>query len=380
VADKFFDEQAEQSAVKTAIVSKYFWAWAKVITAVLNRSKKDTRLAYIDLFAGPGRYKDGAKSTPLMILEQAIQDPVFHESFVTWFNDKEKENTSVLAKEIGQLPGIKKLKHPPRVFCNEIGTEIVKMFEKINLVPTLFFVDPWGYKGLSLRLINSILKDWGCECIFLFNYNRVNMGINNEIVKEHMESLLGEARATKLRSRLEFLKPSQREFAILEEICEALVEMGGKFILPFCFKNEQGTRTSHHLIFVSKHPLGYSIMKEVMAKESSSHEQGVPTFEYNNSVTSDQPLLFELARPLDDLEEMLLAGFAGKTLKMIEVFERHNYGRRYIKKNYKDALTRMEVAGKITGNPPSTKRKKIKGEITCADETKFTFPPKERET
>jgi hypothetical protein len=97
-------------------------------------------------------------------------------------------------------------------------------------------------------------------------------------------------------------------------------------------------------------------------------------------VTSDQPLLFELARPLDDLEEMLLAGFAGKTLKMIEVFERHNYGRRYIKKNYKDALTRLEAAGKIKGEPAYTKRRKIKGEITCADDTKFTFPPKEGKT
>jgi len=27
----FFDEQAEQSAVKTAIVSKYFIAWAQVM-------------------------------------------------------------------------------------------------------------------------------------------------------------------------------------------------------------------------------------------------------------------------------------------------------------------------------------------------------------
>ena len=79
-------------------------------------------------------------------------------------------------------------------------------------------------------------------------------------------------RAAKLRERLERLKPWQRELAILEEICEALLEMGGKFVLPFCFKDEKGKRTSHHLIFVSKHPLGYGIMKDVMAKESSSFE------------------------------------------------------------------------------------------------------------
>src|SRR5436190_1804539 len=72
VSEHFFEEQKEQSQVKTAIVTKYFWAWAKVITSVLARGKNDQRIAYVDLFAGPGRYEDGAKSTPLLILEQAI--------------------------------------------------------------------------------------------------------------------------------------------------------------------------------------------------------------------------------------------------------------------------------------------------------------------
>ncbi len=208
-------------------------------------------------------------------------------------------------------------------------------YESTKLVPTLFFVDPWGYKGLSLRLINSVLKDWGCECVFFFNYNRINMGLANDTVKQHMDALFGEERAAILRTKLEPLSPAQRELAIVEEICEALVEMGGKYVLPFRFRNEKGNRTSHHLIFVSKHPLGYGIMKDVMAKESSAHEQRVPTFEYNPA-TADQPLLFELARPLDDLEDMLLDEFAGETLTMLETFERHNHGRRYIKKNYKD--------------------------------------------
>jgi len=76
-------------------------------------------------------------------------------------------------------PDIGTLKHKPKVFNNEVGEEIVKMFEERALIPTLFFVDPWGYKGLSLRLINSVLKDWACECIFFFNYNIINICISN---------------------------------------------------------------------------------------------------------------------------------------------------------------------------------------------------------
>jgi len=373
VAKAFFTEQAEQSEVKTAIVAKYFKQWAKVIIGYLKKEKKDCRIAYIDLFAGPGRYEDGAKSTPLFILEQAIGEPDLCANLATLFNDREPENTSTLVKAINELPGIEKLEHKPEVNTEEVGEEIVKMFEEMNLVPTLFFVDPWGYKGLSLRLINSVMKDWACECIFFFNYNRINMGLANDVVVEHMDALFGKERGADLRKRLEPLDPDERELTIVEEICAALEEMGGEYTLPFGFKNSKGTRTKHHLIFVSKHKLGYKIMKGVMATESSGTEQGVPTFEYSPA-TQRQRRLFELSRPLDDLEGMLLEAFAGQTRTMNEIYEAHNYGRRYIDKNYKAVLTKMEMAGKITGNPSFEKRPKRNGEVTCADHVSFTFP------
>ena len=65
----FFEQPREQSEVKKAIVSKYFWAWAKVIMPTAKKAAK--RVAYIDLFAGPGRYEDGTQCTPLLILAEA---------------------------------------------------------------------------------------------------------------------------------------------------------------------------------------------------------------------------------------------------------------------------------------------------------------------
>jgi three-Cys-motif partner protein len=377
MAKQFFDEQAEQSQVKTAIVAKYFKAWAQVITGYQKRQGETARIAYIDLFAGPGRYKDGAKSTPVFILEQAIADPLLRDSLVTMFNDKDEENSNSLAEAINEIPGIATLKHEPDVYTQEVGEEIVKMFEEMNFIPTLMFIDPWGYKGLSLRLINSVLKDWACECVFFFNYNRINMGLANELVKEHMDALFGEERGGKLRIELEEMDPDERELAIVEKLCNALIEMGGKYVLPFGFKNDKGTRTKHHLIFVSKHPLGYEIMKSVMANESTSADQGVPSFEYSPA-TKAQPLLFELTRPLDDLEGLLLEKYAGKTLTMDDVYQDHNYGTRYIKKNYKAVLAMMEVAGKIKANPSHDKRRKVKGEVTFADSVQVTFPKKKK--
>ncbi len=375
MATSFFDESSEQSQIKAQIVSKYFWAWANVITS----NKYVERIAYIDLFAGPGRYKDGTQSTPLLILEKAIADPKMRKMLVTMFNDKDIKAVRSLECEIKEIEGVEKLKFQPDVINESVGEEIVQMFEEMSLVPTLIFVDPWGYKGLSLRLINSVLKDWGCECIFFFNYNRINMGITNQCVKDHMDALFGEDCADDLRCMLreEAYSPEERELLIVEKLAQALQVMGGKYVLPFRFRNAQGRRTSHHLIFVSKAVKGYEIMKEVMARESTSADQGVPSFEYNPA-TRRQPLLFELSRPLDDLVDDLVITFVGETLRMRQVYERHHVGKAFIKKNYKDALVKLETAGKIKASPPITNRRKYRGKPTCGDDVIVKFPKLKR--
>jgi len=89
-----------------------------------------------------------------------------------------------------------------------------------------------------------------------------------------------------------------------------------------------------------------------------------------------QPLLFEYLRSLDDLADMLLENFAGRTMMMKQIYEQHNLGTPYLDYNYKHVLTNLEVEGKIQAEPPASKRPKRKGKITFADRVKVTFPPK----
>lgn len=367
VNKEFFDESTEQSRVKAAIVHEYFWAWAKVILSVMQKQGDGGPIAYIDLFAGPGRYKDGTLSTPLLILQKAMANTDLRNRLVTLFNDVESEHVSALKREIAQLPGVESLKFQPRVEGEEVGTEIVRKFEQRRPVPTLLFVDPWGYKGLSLALINSVLKNWGCDCIFFFNYNRINPGLNNEAVKEHMDVLFGMERARQLREELAGLSSSEREPAIIEALCAAVGGLGAKYVLPFCFKDDRGARTSHHLVFATKNPVGYGIMKDIMAKHSSEQHQGVASFGYCPASTI-HPMLFELNRPLDDLEEMLLRDFAGQTLTTRQIYDRHNVGRPYLMKNYKAVLLKMENGGLVRCEP----QKRLKN--TFAERVRVTFP------
>lgn len=372
VNSSFFDESREQSRIKTRIVAKYFWAWAKVIISAARG--REHRIVYMDLFAGPGRYNDETPSTPVIVLQKAIEDPDLRERLVTIFNDKIPEFARSLQETIDAISGIETLKHKPRVENEEVGQKIVESFRRTKLDPTLLFADPWGYRGLSIALIASVLQNWGCDCVFFFNYNRINPGLSNEAVREHMNDLFGEKRADALREQLAGLSPDEREELIIEELARALKELGATYVLPFTFKSAEGTRTSHHLIFASKHFKGYEIMKEIMAAESSERDQGVGSFAYSPASTK-YPALFELSRPLDDLEDMLLTEFAGQRLTMLKIYERHNVGRPYTRTNYKKALIKMEAAGRIKAEPPAEKRRKFRGQVTFADDVVVTFSP-----
>jgi three-Cys-motif partner protein len=350
----FFEEREEQSVVKARIVQKYFSAWANIVVGTASKMG-DGNIAYIDLYAGPGRYKDGAASTPLLVLQEAIKKDRVAQSLIALFNDQDSNNTATLLNEIEKLPGIERLKHKPRIQNNEVGKDAEEYFSKTKIIPSFTFFDPFGYKGLSLKLVNGVIKDWGCDCVFFFNYNRINAGLSNPLVSEHLDALFGEERASELRTKIDGATVATRQDLILQELTNALVEMGAKFVLPFRFKSESG-RLTHHLIFVSKHFKGYEVMKDIMHRESTAADQGVASFAYSPADRT-MPLLFELSRPIDDLKDMLLASYKGMSISVKDIYTQHSVGRPYILKHYKTVLIELEKENIVTVVDPEGKKR-----------------------
>jgi three-Cys-motif partner protein len=375
--EDFYDAQSEASQIKTRIVTKYFMFWAKVMVPQARSWAR--ALAYIDLYAGPGRYDDGTKSTPILVLEAAVQNPDLRKFLVTTFNDRNPEFATRLRSNIQKITGIESLVHQPQVHSVEVDEEVADVFGRAALIPSFSFVDPFGYKGITQSLLKGMLKDWGCDLILFFSYARINAAIDNEIFEEHISALFGEDRLRDLRARLQGKRPWEREALILETFSQVLRDLGFKYVLPFTFQRKGQDRTSHHLILVTKHPLGYTVMKKIMAGESSEYDQGVPSFTYSRSLgEAETPLLFSLDRPLELLADDLLEKFEGQSLTMKEVFERHHLGTRYVERNYKTALGRLEVEGKIIANPPAIKRPKRSGERTFGPNVRVVFPQRKK--
>ncbi|MGC6518921.1 MAG: three-Cys-motif partner protein TcmP [Candidatus Puniceispirillaceae bacterium] len=365
--NSFFEHMDERSRAKATIVAKYFASWANVI--IHANARRVEKIAYIDLFAGPGRYKDGSASTPLLVLQTAINNPKIAQKLQGYFNDYNKDNSETLRSEIEKLKDISKLKFPPIINCKEIGKDVAKELGEASLVPSFTFIDPWGYKGFSLGLLQAVIKDWGCDCVFFFNYNRINPGISNSNVIRHMNALFGQEIANGLREKLNTKINVDRQTLILDALIQAIRSEGGKYVLPFRFLKEN-RQPNHFLIFVSKHFKGYEIMKEIMAKESSTEDQGVASFAYSPADKSS-PLLFSLQSSLEDLSGMLIKTFSGQKFPVAKIYRDHNVDTPFTKKNYKTVLLQMESDGLVAVSTAPGKKRKAG---TMADHLIIEFP------
>ena len=369
---RFFEQPRPQSLVKSKIVAQYFGAWSGIMQNVARRNtyRGDGRIAYFDLYAGPGYYTDGTESTPLLVLRQVLASPYLSDHLVTLFNDKSRTKADSLRQAIAGLPGIDQLRFKPQVTSLEVGQQIVDQLDQSRLVPSLLFADPWGYKGLSLPLLKSVLKDWGCDCMFFLNCERINRDLTNpRAAKKHIDSLFGVERAEQLRAMVDRLSPYERRVAVREAIREAVKEVGGDYVLPFAFYDDPGHAVRHYLVFASKSVEAYEKMKGIMARASSRAAQGVPAYAYCPADES-QPQLLPASRPLDDLERLLLEAFGGRTLSVGEVYRQHGIGTQYISKNYKMALLSLEARGDVT----ITRKTKSSRRDQLGDSAVVTFP------
>lgn len=379
--DDFFESQRSASLVKTRIVVEYFKPWARIMANQVRNNNKP-RLAYVDLYSGPGKYEDGTSSTPLQILEHAIITPDLCEMLVTLFNDSDQEHADALVKNIRALPGIEKLRTKPQIRLGEVDDDLVAMFKKLNLVPTFSFIDPFGYKGLTLELVDALLRSFGCDMVLFFSFNSINRSLTNKFVKKHIDALFGPKKAEELREACKEVHAEKREELLIEKFIEALNSLGYEYVIPYVVERDDKDRTSHYLIFISKNKRGFQIMKDVMYALSEHRTQGVARFGHVRDVSKKRtPLLALFNTPLDDFAEELCEEFAGTKMSRKEMRESYDLWHPrnpFVDRNWRDALSKLEGKGRIKCKPSKEERPIRKGTITFGPNTVVTFPKEKK--
>ena len=133
------------SRAKHAILARYLHTW----TPILTRGGHKT-IAYIDGFAGPGRYEGGEDGSPIIALKAALR----HRAHITGkvlflFVEEQQDRADHLQRLVDVLP------LPPNVAVKvEGGKRFAPAFEDFRrthlqnsgrLPPTFAFIDPFGW-------------------------------------------------------------------------------------------------------------------------------------------------------------------------------------------------------------------------------------------
>jgi three-Cys-motif partner protein len=362
---------------------RFFKGWAAVLEPHAQR------LLYIDLFAGPGTYEcdeHGRVGTPdapihstaVLIVDAAARNPRFAKALVSVFNDGNAEFILRLKVAIDALPARANLKYDPQYFSGLVDDQVAKLFGSLHLPPAMLFIDPFGYSGLTRALIASVLKDWGSDCVFFLNYNRINQAFGRHGFDMHLNALFGEERVDQIReyfaTNIGSITATGREDYIIDRLYSALSEIGGSYSISYRFRGDSG-RTMQHVVFTSKNLRGYLVMKDAMASQSTETADGVPTYEFVEP--AGMPGLFEEVLPprefpfsVAKLADQLKERYGKLTREFDQIYREHNIGLPYIEKNYRAAVLMLWKRGAVELRRPDGSLPRAN---SCPRDTLVTF-------
>jgi three-Cys-motif partner protein len=370
---KFFAEQTAHSRVKADIVYKYVLAWAAIVLSPKFNTTGEA--AYIDLFSGPSSYDDGAKSTPMLITEEVLKKPTLRNGLRMFYNDRERSLINSLKQEISALPQIGGLGHAPEYRCEPASTSLIDSFGLSRSTPQFYFLDQFGWAEITPLLIQHIFRNQKCDCAFFFRTPRVIAAVTNPNAEQTMTLLFGRRGLESLRTRFRN-HPREKESIVLDSLRQAMKAAGAPCFQPFQFRVSGANSSRQHLIYLGKHSKGLEVMKDIMDASSTVHDGGVPAMAFTDGPV--QSTLFT-QDPIVDLQEELLLEFQGKTISVGQIFEEHHISsQRFILRNYKEALRRLESASSVQASPNAAERPSRQGSATMSEDVMITFPPHRR--
>ncbi|RZT15564.1 three-Cys-motif partner protein TcmP [Fictibacillus sp. BK138] len=280
VKEKHFQKRDIQTVLKHILLENYLVRWAKVLSnASFGTNLK--RVHFVDCFAGKGTFDDGDHGSPKIASEnlfhlQGSLQKKYEKSIKFFIHTIEAHREYYNA-----LQSLKRQAPFPEQVSNNYGTfeeHIDNMLRKTKGYPSLFFIDPFGYKGLPMPKIQQILNQQSHEILInvmsyslVRNHNIKNnqlplkefFGLNelNEDISEYLE-IATENNITTLQTK----NLLQLEDKIIELYKSQLKKNSGEelFVLSKRIFSKLNPNVYFHLVFATKNLEGLRQMKESM--------------------------------------------------------------------------------------------------------------------
>ncbi|KKM13375.1 hypothetical protein LCGC14_1716840, partial [marine sediment metagenome] len=257
---------SEHTKVKHEVFSKYIKAWSNILGTYHS-------LNIFDCFAGRGRYIDGSEGSPLKILQILInlkKNQGKPENAYCHFIEKNKDNHDNLCDEITnfktQNTNLDWLEI--KTYCDEFSNILDDIIRDNgdSISTGFFFIDPFGFSGISLELIKKILTYERTEVFITFMTRDVNRFLKSPPHQSSIQELFGCENVQEMLTQEPYFG-LKREQAILSLYRNQLHEKTGvKYTFPFQVKADKNLQTVYYLIHCTNNPMGCELMKAIMYK------------------------------------------------------------------------------------------------------------------
>ena len=296
-----------QTEMKHRILSLYLKPWIRKV------SKVNSRLLFVDGFAGSGIYPDGTRGSPMIAMD--VADEVLSENDSV-SNRVEEFECIFVEKDEGYYRELKKhtdeyeAEVDNRINKNCIHTEFqdwapnfIRDHEHKNLQPALIFVDPFGYRDIPFKLLSEFfsLRDQNLELLINLMAGKMAPWVKDSDKEQTITDTLG---TDVWKERVESLGKDERA----EALCDIYErqwksETDANFTMPFEMVEEGKRQTSYYLIHVTNHLHGLKVMKETMYNAGADDKYAYLGPDHIGF--EDNQLSFTEFRESDDLEERI---------------------------------------------------------------------------
>jgi len=356
----------EHTRVKHILLEKYLEPWIKIL------GRSHSRICYVDGFAGRGEYVDGTLGSPLKALRVAdgLSNHYRHMLFV--FIEKDRDNfdnlQQVLEREKKTIRNLQKMTITPdnrefAVVMQEVTDRL--QHDSSILVPSFFFIDPFGFAGIPFDIVMTILANPRTEVFFTFMVRDIERFLTHPHLVETFTALYGTDEWRKVKDL------PHRELALMELYRQQLHEVCGvEYSFAFRVSESNKLRTLYYLIHATNNFTGHKIMKQIMFSESPDG-----SFAYlgpEDVSRRYQGRLFDI-HDIEQLKDVLLDKLAGQTIEYDEIEEAmcvpwHSEPP-YVDKHYRKALKELEKENLV-----SVTRVTSKTHRGLSGQDRVTFP------
>jgi len=269
----------EQTKIKHELLKKYISPWMSILFRAQDKLKIKNTLIYIDGFSGPGIYYSDSKKqnvcdgSPLIVAKKVNEYIEKKESrkVLIYCIDENQECTDILKRELDK---INKYRQDWKVYNGEFSNKILYVLKdietkKLTGFPKFIFIDPFGYSGYPISLLQQLLSYRMSELFINFMiYDIIRFCSESQFEKKLIEQF-GNDQFKKIE-RLE--TPEQKHIYLRNLYCENLKDIAqAQFVMPFRINTPgQRRRPRYYLIHASKNYKALKVMKDEMYSISDS--------------------------------------------------------------------------------------------------------------